>query len=91
MSSIASALNPFDEAVNMELNDQCKPRMPHSAGSDLFIGRFQPIAWNPLTKQQTLDPNTDPMRSYAGYKTLAEKAVWEFANAHPHINVTASK
>jgi hypothetical protein len=49
------------------------------------------VAWNPLTKQQTLDPNLDPMLSYSGYKTLAEKAVWEFVDAHPHISVTAGE
>ncbi|EIN05747.1 NAD(P)-binding protein [Punctularia strigosozonata HHB-11173 SS5] len=46
-------------------------------------------SWNPVTKAQILDPNSDPMLAYTGYKTSAEQAVWEFADAHPHINITA--
>ncbi|EIN08924.1 NAD(P)-binding protein [Punctularia strigosozonata HHB-11173 SS5] len=45
--------------------------------------------WNPITKEQTLDPQTVPLLVYQGYKKLAEQAIWDFEEKHPHVNITA--
>lgn len=34
------------------------------------------------------NPNVSPVAIYAAEKTLAEKAVWEFADSHPHVEMT---
>jgi len=44
--------------------------------------------WNPSTREQALDGTHDPFFIYAVEKTLAEHAVWDFADKHPHIEVT---
>ncbi|KDQ50493.1 hypothetical protein JAAARDRAFT_74144 [Jaapia argillacea MUCL 33604] len=44
--------------------------------------------WNSATKEQALTPGAPSMFIYGTSKTLAEKAVWEFAAQHPHIDVT---
>lgn len=36
------------------------------------------------------DPNVSPFTIYAAEKALAEKAVWEFVDKHPHVEMTAS-
>ncbi|OCH87048.1 NAD-P-binding protein [Obba rivulosa] len=45
--------------------------------------------WNPVTREQALAPGAEPFVIYAAEKKLAEIAVWEFAESHPHIDVTA--
>ena len=53
---------------------------------------FIPLAdWNPITKEQILSGILDPLSSYSGTKTFAERAVWEFAAEHPDINITVCK
>ena len=47
--------------------------------------------WNPVTKEQILSGVLDPLSSYSGTKTFAERAVWEFAAEHPDINITVCK
>lgn len=44
--------------------------------------------WNPVTKEEILSGTLDPLSTYAGTKTFAERAVWEFAADHPDINLT---
>lgn len=43
--------------------------------------------WNPITKEQVL-AGADPLSTYSGTKTFAERAVWEFVAEHPDVNVT---
>ncbi|OSD05863.1 NAD-P-binding protein [Trametes coccinea BRFM310] len=43
--------------------------------------------WLPTSKEQALK-STDDFFVYASEKTLAEQAVWEFAEKHPNIDVT---
>lgn len=42
--------------------------------------------WNPMTEQETL--TLPPFKAYMGAKTLAEKAVWKFADEHKHVDFT---
>lgn len=42
--------------------------------------------WNPITEEETLV--SSPFLAYAGAKTLAEKAVWKFADEHKHVDIT---
>ena len=46
--------------------------------------------WNPITKEAILS-GADPMATYSGTKTFAERAVWEFAAEHPDLNITVCK
>ena len=48
---------------------------------------YRRVDWNPITKEQIL-AGTDPLSTYSGTKTFAERAVWEFAAEHPDINIT---
>ncbi|KAI9059689.1 NAD-P-binding protein [Trametes sanguinea] len=43
--------------------------------------------WFPTSREQALK-STDEFFVYASEKTLAEQAVWEFAEQHPNIDVT---
>ncbi|PSR78757.1 hypothetical protein PHLCEN_2v7292 [Hermanssonia centrifuga] len=44
--------------------------------------------WNPLTKDQALSPGASEYVVYAVEKTLAERAVWNFIDKHPHVELT---
>jgi len=49
--------------------------------------KFSDTEWNPITREQALkDGNSFVI--YSASKTLAERAVWEFADAHPHVDIT---
>ena len=48
-------------------------------------------AWNLTTRETVLNPATEAFVAYGGYKTLAEQALWDFADAHPHMNITAGQ
>ena len=43
--------------------------------------------WNPVTKELALQGTS----TYAAAKKFAELAVWEWAEAHPDVDVTTSK
>jgi len=43
--------------------------------------------WNPITKEETL--TAPPFMAYVGAKTVAERAVWKFADEHKNIDITA--
>ncbi|KAJ7575110.1 hypothetical protein C8J56DRAFT_1007805 [Mycena floridula] len=43
--------------------------------------------WNPVTREDAL--NQGGFTAYIASKTLAEKALWEYADSHPNIDVTA--
>ncbi|KAF7310192.1 Epimerase domain-containing protein [Mycena indigotica] len=43
--------------------------------------------WNPITKEYAL-ASKNPMVVYAVSKTLAERALWDWADKHPHVDVT---
>ncbi|KAK7692423.1 hypothetical protein QCA50_004048 [Cerrena zonata] len=43
-------------------------------------------SWNPITKEYALQSD-DPFVIYVAEKALAEKAVWEFVEEHPHIEM----
>ncbi|KAF8198093.1 hypothetical protein BJ912DRAFT_57184 [Pholiota molesta] len=42
--------------------------------------------WNPMTREEI--SADDPVEAYAGAKKFSELAVWEWAEAHPHVDVT---
>ncbi|KAH8806523.1 hypothetical protein DL96DRAFT_1698918 [Flagelloscypha sp. PMI_526] len=44
--------------------------------------------WNPVTKEEALAGTLSEMGAYAASKTYAERAVWDWAEAHPHVDVT---
>jgi len=44
--------------------------------------------WNPITREQILSGTLDPLSTYSGTKTFAERAVWEFVAEHPDVNIT---
>jgi len=48
---------------------------------------FRAEHWNPVTKEDALN-STDHGVIYAASKKYAELAVWEWAEAHPHVDVT---
>lgn len=45
------------------------------------------VDWNPITLEQAVDPSADPFTVYGAEKTLAEHAVWEFAEKHPEADI----
>lgn len=46
--------------------------------------------WNPVTREFAINAG-DNAATYAASKKFAELAVWEWAEAHPHVEVTTSK
>jgi nucleoside-diphosphate-sugar epimerase len=48
------------------------------------------IDWNPITKEAAFSGTLPIMAIYAASKKHAELAVWEWADAHPHVDVTLS-
>lgn len=42
--------------------------------------------WNPVTKEDAASGNSWVV--YAAAKKFAEQAVWEWAEQHPHVDVT---
>ncbi|KAI0351273.1 NAD-P-binding protein [Trametes cingulata] len=49
---------------------------------------WKETSWYEVTREEALEKR-DPGLVYAAEKTLAERAVWEFAEKHPNIDVTA--
>ncbi|KAJ7070392.1 hypothetical protein B0H15DRAFT_114849 [Mycena belliarum] len=43
--------------------------------------------WNPITREETLKANH--VVAYSGAKKFAEVALWEWAEKHPHVDVTS--
>lgn len=50
-------------------------------------GTFKDTDWNPVTKEFAINAGKDEA-TYAASKKFAELAVWEWAEAHPHVEVT---
>ncbi|KAF8813958.1 NAD(P)-binding protein [Phlegmacium glaucopus] len=48
---------------------------------------FRAEHWNPVTKEIALHGGSS-ISTYAAAKTFAERAVWEWAEAHPDVDVT---
>ena len=46
--------------------------------------------WLDISRQEA-EKLTDEFRIYVASKTLAERAVWEFAERHPHVEVTTGE
>jgi len=44
--------------------------------------------WNPSTREEALENGQNSRFVYWASKTLAERAVWEFSDQHPDINIT---
>ena len=59
-----------------------------------YLGRlirvFPSTDWNPVTKEDGLESDEKQV-TYAASKKYAELAVWEWAEAHPDVDVTTSK
>ena len=51
---------------------------------------FPSTDWNPVTKEDALH-DEDSNVAYQASKKYAELAVWEWAEAHPDVDVTTSK
>lgn len=49
------------------------------------------LDWNPITKEAAMSGTLSPMAVYSASKKFAELAVWEWAEAHPHVEVTTSR
>lgn len=49
--------------------------------------RHTKIDWSPITKEHTA---TGAQSAYTVAKKYAAQALWEWAEAHPHIDVTTS-
>jgi hypothetical protein len=45
--------------------------------------------WNPLTREEALKGSD--MATYAASKTLAERALWDFAAQHKELDITTRK
>ncbi|KAF7969871.1 hypothetical protein HWV62_25653 [Athelia sp. TMB] len=77
-STIAAVLNPSGalDAAGNPINT-VDPTGPVLTSDD----------YNPITKEQALAAG-DGFSAYTAGKTLAEKAVWEFAEAHPKLDIT---
>lgn len=45
------------------------------------------VDWNPVTKEFALTGGVE-MLTYAASKKFAELALWEWADKHPHVEVT---
>jgi hypothetical protein len=43
--------------------------------------------WNPITKEEALT-SENGLVTYSASKTFAEMALWEWADKHPHVEVT---
>lgn len=54
------------------------------------IDAFRGADWNPI-KKEDINADTDPVLAYVAAKALSERAVWEWAEAHPHVDVTTSE
>jgi len=50
-----------------------------------------PTDWNPITKGDALGDTGTDLVVYVAAKTLAERAILEFVDAHPQIDVTIRK
>ncbi|KAF9482243.1 NAD(P)-binding protein [Pholiota conissans] len=48
---------------------------------------YQADHWNAVTKEEASEDST---KAYAGSKKFAELAVWEWAEQHPHVEVTTT-
>ena len=58
--------------------------------SELGCNVFRTTDWNPVTKEDGLHSDMKQV-TYAASKKYAELAVWEWAEAHPDVDVTTSK
>ena len=49
--------------------------------------------WNPATKETALDDieNQNEFHIYGVAKTVAERELWKFADAHPEVDITTSE
>ncbi|KAJ7641998.1 hypothetical protein FB45DRAFT_988321 [Roridomyces roridus] len=50
-------------------------------------GKFTDKDWSPITREMALTSH-DPMVPYTASKKFAELALWEWADKHPHVDVT---
>ena len=46
--------------------------------------------WGGVTKEEVIANAANPFYVYFGSKNLAERALWDFASKHPHLDVTSS-
>ncbi|KAJ7224672.1 hypothetical protein GGX14DRAFT_548978 [Mycena pura] len=77
-SSIASVKNPQESFTDK--GGFPPPRM--------LLSTYQPAPdWNPITREFALTGGSD-WATYAASKKFAELALWEWADQHPHVDVT---
>ncbi|KAJ3505021.1 hypothetical protein NLJ89_g7635 [Agrocybe chaxingu] len=54
-----------------------------------FTGKtFRDFDWGATSKEEILDRDTDIFYCYFGGKNLGERALWNFAREHPHLDIT---
>ena len=77
----------FGDTTKVTEDRRSQFNVPHSNKTDLYF-----IEWLPVTREDVLsNPDVDPLTVYSAEKALSEKAVWEFADAHPHVELTTGK
>ncbi|KAJ7214260.1 hypothetical protein B0H12DRAFT_1205732 [Mycena haematopus] len=79
-SSIATVTNPKESCTDQ--GKQHKPRALYLENDTLY-----PTDWSPITKEIALTGG-NKMITYAASKKFAELALWEWADKHPHVEVT---
>ena len=47
--------------------------------------------WRPLPSKEEIIASNDSFLVYGASKTLAEQALWKFADVHPEIDITTCK
>jgi nucleoside-diphosphate-sugar epimerase len=47
--------------------------------------------WRPLPSKEEIIASNDSFLAYGASKTLAEQALWKFADAHPEIDIMTCK
>ncbi|EEB93817.1 hypothetical protein MPER_07483, partial [Moniliophthora perniciosa FA553] len=52
-------------------------------------GTYKHDDWNPTTKEEAISSG-DFLKIYSAAKKYSELAIWEWAEAHPHVEVTTS-
>ncbi|TCD63750.1 hypothetical protein EIP91_005001 [Steccherinum ochraceum] len=90
--AIDGSLNVFRQAEKAGIRtfSYASSIVAHSVG--FLEGDFTMLTgdeWLPITKEDVLnDKAASPFLVYKAEKVLSERAVWEFADQHPHIELT---
>jgi nucleoside-diphosphate-sugar epimerase len=73
-------MNPKDSYTDRGKQPECSRVRPFSSTLSL-------ADWNPITKETALTGG-NKLATYGASKKFAEIALWEWADKHPHVEVT---